>query len=214
MVRGTTGAVVEVFADIWCPFTHVGLRGFEDLRVRTGRSDVGIRVRAWPLELVNGAPADPDVTLQHVRDLQREVAPSLFRNLDVHRFPGSTLPALALVNRAYRTEFEVGERASFALRDALFEEGRDISDPAVLGRVAGDLGVVGPDESDHAAVIADWHEGQQRGVLGSPHFFCGESNIFCPSLDITENPGRGASIVTDTSRLTEFLNQCFAGRSA
>ena len=65
-----------------------------------------------------------------------------------------------------------------------------------------------PDESDRAAVVADWHEGQRRGVLGSPHFFCGDDDVFCPSLDITKDPVKGLSIVRDTSRLTEFLARC------
>ena len=123
----TPGPTIEVFADIWCPFTHVGLRTIEEQRARTGRTDVAIWVRAWPLELVNGAPLDPTVTWEHADDLRAQVAPNLFRHLDVDRFPSSTLDALALANRAYRTDLQVGERMSFALRDALFEEGRDIS---------------------------------------------------------------------------------------
>ena len=91
-----------------------------------------IWVRAWPLELVNGAPLDAAVTKEHADDLREQVAPNLFADLDVDRFPSSTLEALALANRAYRTDLEVGERVSFALRDALFEEGRDISDPVTL----------------------------------------------------------------------------------
>jgi predicted DsbA family dithiol-disulfide isomerase len=207
----TTTPVIEVFADIWCPFTHVGLRAIDEARVRTGRTDVAIRVRAWPLELVNGVPLDPAVTKAHADELREQVAPELFRQLDVDRFPSSTLDALALANRAYRTDLHVGERVSFALRDALFEQGRDISDPETLEVLAHDFGVVTPDESDHAAVVADWHEGQRRGVLGSPHFFCGDTDVFCPALDITKDPIDGLSIVRDVSRLTQFLGECLAG---
>ena len=99
-------------------------------------ADVAIWVRAWPLELVNGAPLDPTVTWEHAEDLREQVAPDLFRHLDVDRFPSSTLDALALANRAYRTDLQVGERVSFALRDALFEEGRDISDRVTLEHLA------------------------------------------------------------------------------
>lgn len=203
-----SGPVIEVFADIWCPFAHVGLRTIREQRVRTGRSDVAIWVRAWPLELANGAPLDPSVTWEHADELREQVAPNLFRHLDVNRFPGSTLDALALANRAYRTDLQVGERVSFALRDALFEKGRDISDQDTLEDLARDLGVVMSDGSDRSAVMADWHEGQRRGVLGSPHFFCGDDDVFCPSLDITKDPVKGLSIVRDTSRLTEFLARC------
>ena len=125
---------MEVFADIWCPFAHVGLQTIHAQRARTGRTDVAIWVRAWPLELVNGAPLDPSVTAEHANELREQVAPNLFRHLDVNRFPSSTLDALALANRAYRTDLQVGERVSFALRDALFEEGRDISDQGTLER--------------------------------------------------------------------------------
>jgi predicted DsbA family dithiol-disulfide isomerase len=206
----TTMPVIEVFADIWCPFAHVGLRAIEEQRARTGRTDVAIWVRAWPLELVNGAPLDPAVTWEHADDLREQVAPTMFRNLDVDRFPSSTLDALALANRAYRTDLQLGERVSFALRDALFEEGRDISDQATLEYLARDLGVVMPYDTDRADVVADWHEGGRRGVLGSPHFFCGDTDVFCPSLDITKDPVEGVTIIKDASRLTEFVERCLA----
>jgi predicted DsbA family dithiol-disulfide isomerase len=206
----TPGPIIEVFADIWCPFAHVGLRAIQEQRARSGRSDVAIWVRAWPLELVNGTPLDPAVTAEHADDLRQQVAPSLFEHLDVDRFPSSTLDALALANRAYRTDLQAGERVSFALRDALFEEGQDISDRATLDSLAHDLGVVMPDESDRAGVLADWSDGQRRGVLGSPHFFCGNTDVFCPSLDITKDPVQGVSIVKDASRLTEFLTRCMS----
>jgi predicted DsbA family dithiol-disulfide isomerase len=206
----TTTPVIEVFADIWCPFAHVGLRAIEEQRARIGRNDVAIRVRAWPLELVNGVPLDPAITWEHANDLREQVAPELFQHVDVDRFPISTLGALAFANRAYRTNLHIGERVSFALRDALFEEGRDISDRTVLEHLAHDLGVVMPDESDRADVVADWHEGEQRGVLGSPHFFCGNESVFCPSLNISKDPAGGMSIVRDVSRLTGFMVRCLA----
>jgi len=205
-----TGPVIEVFADIWCPFAHVGLRAIEEQRARAGRSDVAIRVRAWPLELVNGTPLDPAVTREHADDLREQVAPELFSDLAVDRFPTSTLEALALANRAYRTDLGLGERVSFALRDALFEEGRDISDPVTLEYLALELGVVLPDDSDRAAVLADWEEGRRRGVRGSPHFFCGDTDVFCPTLDITKDLVEGLSVARDVSRLTAFVERCLA----
>ena len=205
-----TGPVIEVFADIWCPFAHVGLRAIEEQRARADRSDVTIRVLAWPLELVNGAPVDPHTAKEHAEDLRTQVAPDLFSHLDLDRFPTSTLDALALANRAYRTDLQVGERVSFALRDALFEVGRDISDPVTLEYLDHDLGVVMPDESDRAAVLADRDEGKRRGVLGSPHFFCGDTDVFCLSLDIAKDPVEGLSVVRDVSRLTAFVERCLA----
>ena len=51
--------VIEVFADVACPFTHIGLRRLVEQRAALGRDDVTLLVRAWPLELVNGKPLDP-----------------------------------------------------------------------------------------------------------------------------------------------------------
>ena len=203
--------VIEVYADIWCPFTHVGLRAAAEQRARVGRADMGIRVRAWPLELVNGAPLDPMVTRDHVDELREQVAPGLFADFDPDHFPRSTLDALALANRAYRTDPAVGERMSLAIRDALFEEGRDISDPATLEEIRRDLGVGAPEGTDRDEVLADWHGGQERGVLGSPHFFCGEDDVFCPTLDISRDPVTGLTVTRDASRLTAFLGHCLGG---
>ena len=50
---------VEVFADVLCPFTHVGLHTLIDRRGERGLAEPLLRIRAWPLELVNGAPLDP-----------------------------------------------------------------------------------------------------------------------------------------------------------
>src|SRR6187431_2480118 len=106
---------IEVFADIWCPFTHVGLRAIDDERRRLGRSDIGLIVRAWPLELVNGVPMPADKAVRNVTVLRGQVAPDMFADFDGEHFPTSTLPALALVARAYRMDLRAGERASFAL---------------------------------------------------------------------------------------------------
>ena len=202
--------VIEVFADIWCPFAYVGLRTVDEQRVRRGRTDVRIQVRAWPLELVNGAPLDPSVTKAHVDELREQVAPSLFGSFDPQHFPRSTLDPLALAARAYRADLLTGERVSFALRDALFERGEDISSRAVLERIAAEFDVGWPAEVDRSAVMDDWREGQRRGVLGSPHFFCGDSDVFCPSLEISKEPGHGLSIARDGSRLRTFLERCLS----
>src|SRR3546814_2266133 len=65
---------------------------------------------------------------EHVADLRAQCAPDAFAGFDPERFPSTTLPALALAAAAYRYTGPVGERVSLALRDALWEQGRDISD--------------------------------------------------------------------------------------
>jgi len=200
---------IEVYADIWCPFTHVGLRAVQEARRVAGRDDVRVVVHAWPLELVNGGPMEATKVHHHADDLRAQVSPDLFARI-ADPFPTSMLPALAVASSAYRVGLEAGERMSLALRDALFERGLDISDEAVLQRLAADHGVSMPDDTDRAAVLADWEAGKARGVVGSPHFFCGENSVFCPSLEITRDPETGLAISRNTERLSEFLSACLA----
>ena len=54
--------VIEVYADVWCPFAYVGLLCVVERRAQLEREDVFLNIRAWPLELVNGAPLDPEAT--------------------------------------------------------------------------------------------------------------------------------------------------------
>jgi predicted DsbA family dithiol-disulfide isomerase len=201
---------IEVFADIWCPFAHVGLRCARDQRDATGREDVIIRVRPWPLELVNGAPMDPAKTTAHIEHLRHQVDGTLFAGFDPSTFPTSTLDSLALIEHAYDIDVRLGELATFAVRDALFEKGLDISDPSVLASIADALGIGPAAEIDREAVVASWHDGQGRGVKGSPHFFHGDREVFCPTLDISRDDAGDVSIALNIERLNAFLEFCFA----
>ena len=95
--------VVEVYADVACPFTHVGLRRFVERRAELGRDDVPLWVRAWPLEIVNGEPLDPHFIAEEVDDIREQVAPTLFAGFVERSFPASSLPALTLAAAAYET---------------------------------------------------------------------------------------------------------------
>jgi len=201
--------VIEVFADIWCPFAHVGMHTLVRRRKQLGRDDVGLRIRAWPLELVNGAPLDAGTTAAHVEDLRSQVAADLFAHFDPDHFPTTTLPALGVAAAAYRRDEATGEAVSLALRDALFEQGRDISRPAVLAELAAEYGVDGYGPDDDEAVLADWREGRSRCVKGSPHFFCAELDAFCPSLDISRDEHGHLILGPNIERLNAFLAECF-----
>jgi predicted DsbA family dithiol-disulfide isomerase len=201
---------IEVYADVWCPFAHVGLRYVVERRYALGRGDVLLDIRAWPLELVNGAPLDPDVTASHVRELRSQVAPHLFGGFDPNHFPTTSLPALACVHAAYRQDPKTGEAVSLALRDALFEEGLDISRPEVLADLAQSFDVGPYGAADDEAVRRDWEDGIRRGVMGSPHFYCGDFDAFCPSLDISRGTGGTLTVKRDMAVLECFLANCFA----
>jgi predicted DsbA family dithiol-disulfide isomerase len=199
---------IEVFADVWCPFTHVGLRRLFARRAEADRPDVPIRVRSWPLEVVNGVPLAADLVAEEVEALRRQVAPDLFVGFDVGGFPGSTLAALDLAAAAYRRGTSFGEQVSLDLRAALFEEGRAIDDPKVLAEIARRSGIEVLGAVDRDRVLADLAEGRERGVVGSPHFFLGDVGWFCPALDIRRVEG-GLRIEADTAALDEFAAACF-----
>jgi predicted DsbA family dithiol-disulfide isomerase len=192
---------VEVFADIVCPFTHVGLRRLS--KARAGRDDLpGVRVRAWPLEWVNGAPLGADLAVREIDALRAQVAPDLFGGFDVTTFPRTSIPAFGLAASAYAIDDLTGEVVSLALRDALFERGADISDEEVLRAIGQPFGVapLGPAATE-SAVREDWELGKARAVQGSPHFFVGDRGWFCPSLDISHEGGRfDIHIAADTMR--------------
>jgi predicted DsbA family dithiol-disulfide isomerase len=203
-----TVRVVEVFADVCCPFTHVGLRRFVQRRHERGADGVRLRVRAWPLELVNGEPLDAELVAEEVDELRAQVAADLFAGFDAGRFPRSSIDAMALAGAAYRLGDDVGERISLALRDAVFEQGRDVSDPAVLGAIAAEHGVDVPGADGRVRVVDEWHEGQRRGVVGSPNFFVDDRGWFCPGLEIERVDGR-LQIGADSAEFREFLDRCF-----
>ena len=127
---------IEVFADVLCPFTHVGLRRLVDQRAGRARPDVRLWVRSWPLEFVNGAAPEADFIAEEVVEIKEQVAPDLFAGFDPQAWPSTSIPALALAVAAYRRSLDTGEAVSLALRDRLFEKGQDISDGSVLAEVA------------------------------------------------------------------------------
>ncbi len=201
--------VIEVFADVACPFTHVGLRRFVERRDEIGRPDVLLHMKSWPLEVVNGTPLDAGFIADEVAEIRRQVAPTLFVGFDQRSFPRSSLHALTLAAAAYRASIEVGERMSLALRELLFEDGVDIGDDDVLVRIArdNDLHV---DLTETSPVHDEHAQGVARGVVGSPHFFTPEGGFFCPSLDVQRNDDGHLHITSDPAAFDEFIDACFA----
>lgn len=201
--------VVEVFADIGCTFTHVGLHTLTAARTERGL-DVRFHVRAWPLEWVNGALPEAAAVARQVEALRTQVAPQLFGGFRTEALPATTIPALGLTIEAYCGDLERGEAVSLAVRDELFERGRDVSDRRVLAEVAAGAGVALPSpERAEALVRADYDEGKRRGVVGSPHFFTpdGES-LFCPSLKITKGDDGRLQVDMKPGAVDALLDRC------
>jgi predicted DsbA family dithiol-disulfide isomerase len=181
---------IEVFADVLCPFTHVGLHTLIDARNERTLSQPRLRIRAWPLELINGKPLDADHIAAEIVALRASVRPDLFKGFTVTTFPRTSMTAFALTAAADRTGDEVlVEQVGMALRDAVFEQGLDIGRPEVAQEVADRFGLTPLDaEATEAAVRSDWDEGKRRGVIGSPHFFAaGGGGWFCPALAISRD---------------------------
>lgn len=197
--------IVEVFADVACPFTHVGLRRLVAERSARGLA-FGLRVRAWPLEWVNGRPLQPTHVANEVAAL-RDVMPGCCTGFDRTSFPATSLPAFGLAAAAYEAGIERGEAVSLAVRDELFERGRDVADRRVLRDVASHFGVEVPDAAAaEAAARADYDEGRARGVAGSPHFFAPDgTGVFCPYLDIEPLGDGHVRVSARAGAFDEFL---------
>lgn len=200
-----------MFADVLCPFTHVGLHTLIDRRVDRGLTEPQMRIRAWPLELVNGQPLDPRHIAAEVAALRESVRPDLFAGFSVEAFPNTSMAAFALAAAADRTgDPGLSEEVGMALRDAVFEKGLDIGRPDVVETIAArfNLEPLGVDATA-AAVHADWDEGKERGVIGSPHFFTADGgNWFCPALAISRDDV-GNFIVAWKEGNAAFVDQVF-----
>jgi predicted DsbA family dithiol-disulfide isomerase len=209
-------SVIEAYADACCPFAHVGLRRIHDAITERGRDDVLLRVKAWPLELINGTPLDPRFIAEEIEDIREQVATDLFNGFRTETFAETfartSIPAMALASRAYTVSDSTGQAVSLAVRDAQFERGLDIGDRSVLASIAATHGVEPPaddHDDDDALVRGEWAEGRDRGVVGSPHFFVGGENMFCPVLDISRVDGR-LRIRVDDAAVEAFLRRALS----
>lgn len=202
---------IEVFADILCPFTHVGLRTLVDHRGERGLAEPRMRIRAWPLELINDGPLDPHHVAAEISALRGSVRPDLFAGFSVDTFPATSMTAFALTAAADRAgDPALVEDIGMALRHAVFEEGLDIGKPEVVRAIADRFGLEPLDgETTSAAIRADWQEGRDRGVVGSPHFFAEDgSGWFCPSLAISRDDV-GNFVVAWKQGTEEFVGRVF-----
>jgi predicted DsbA family dithiol-disulfide isomerase len=199
---------LEVFADVACPFAHAELARFHSFRAAHGLVEPVLRVRAWPLELVNGRAFAGPSLVPEIDALRSEVAAGQFEGFDPDGFPATSLPAMAAETAAYRAGTEVGERFSLAIRSALFDHGEDVSNPDVLGRLRDQHGVETPTGADAVTLHADFTDGRQRGVRGSPHFFTRDGVFYCPSMRIAHD-GSAYDVSLDAAGFERFTTAVF-----
>ena len=201
---------IEVYAELTCPFTYLALRRIVQRRRDDGLSDPQLRIRPWPLELVNGEPLDPQHVGTEITALREQISSDLFTGFDASSFPTTSMPGFRLAEAAYAVGEATGERVSLDLRTALFEEGRDISDPEVLGIIAAANEVQVPEDDLDAEVERAYEEGKRRGVEGSPHFFVAEYSAFCPLLDIQKDGAGDFHLTLDEAEVDDLLDDWFA----
>ena len=200
---------IEVFADITCPFTHIGLK-IVGAEVAALDADIDLHVRAWPLEWVNGTMADPVAIGEKIAVITDQLGVGDFGGFRTDRWPGTTIPALNLAAAGYGIDRATGLAVSLRLRSLVFEEGRNVADPAVLAEVAASFGLAAPSTDPIDSVLDDYEEGKRRGVRGSPDFFIGDDEFFCPSLDL----GHDADGALTSSFDADGLRQLIASAAA
>jgi 2-hydroxychromene-2-carboxylate isomerase len=199
---------IAAFADVSCPFAYVGLTRILAYRSTIEGPVPAVRVRAWPLERVNGAPLSGPALAPKIEALRRAIAPDLFTGFAPEQFPMTSLPALAAEAAAYRDGLQAGNTFSLAVRGALFEEGLDIGDPGVVNAVVARAGSPTPTDEDYAAVERDHLDGVALGVRGSPHFFTPSGDFFCPTLEIHHHED-GYDIEFDEAGFDAFIAAAF-----
>ncbi len=196
--------IVEVYADITCPFTHVGLKRVVQ-HVSEMSQPAEVIVRAWPLEWVNGAPMAVDAVIVKAAALTDQLGVDDFSGLRADAWPTSTIPALNIAASAYERNAATGLAVSLELRAALFERGDNIGDPAVLAAIATAHGLPAPEFEVCDSVQSDYDGGAERGVRGSPHFFVATDDFFCPALDLGHDDEGHLTARFDADMLADFF---------
>ena len=69
-----------------------------------------MRVRAWPLEWINGAPLSSDLVRREAAALRASVSSELFKEFDGTTYPFTSIPAFGLVAAGYA--IDDGDRRS------------------------------------------------------------------------------------------------------
>jgi predicted DsbA family dithiol-disulfide isomerase len=181
--------VLTVFSDLHCPWAYV-----LSIRLRRARTAVGeppVAWRCWPLELVNerGTPWE---TLSQEIPVLTQLEPDHFAPPRRQTWPSTLLPAMEALKVAGELGgTEAADRFDEAARRAFFLDRRDLSIRPTLAEIAAEAGLDRARFLDafdggglRRSVVADWQEGQRRGVEGSPH-------VFLPDGSGQFNPGIG-----------------------
>ncbi|AOS64621.1 DsbA family oxidoreductase [Actinoalloteichus hymeniacidonis] len=185
--------VIVVFSDIWCSFAHIAVHRLHTTRARLGLTDrVRFDLRAFPLELLNGAPSPRAGTDSEVGRMgQQEPAAGwqLWQDKE-YLYPSTTLPALEAVIAAKEQSLHASEQLDLALRRAFWAESRCISNRAVILAAAESTDAV-----DVAALTEALDDGRARRSLSDDAAISATERVVCsPHLFLPDgtdhaNPG-------------------------
>ena len=182
------------FTDLLCVWAWIGELRLAELR-RTHGEAVAVSQRfcnvfgatAQKIQANWGTKGGYDGFAGHLSHVlegfpELKASPDLWRGVR----PASSLPAHLVLKAVEAQEAGggapgLGDRAILRVRQAFFEQGRDVSQTSVLDAV---LSEAGADLSDiharldrgeaHAALMADYQEAQALGVKGSPSLVLNE----------------------------------------
>ena len=201
---------IEVFADVWCPFAYVGLLRLFELREVSGswrrrHPGPGLAARARQRRAHGGGqgrgerghaqgPGGPPALRRPLRGLLPD---------DDAARPGPRRVGL-------RAQLGHGGGRQPPRPPPALRGGSRRLEPEVLAQVAGELGIEPGSAASEAAVLESLEEGRRRGVIGSPHFFCGELESFCPSLEISRDDAGVLLVAPTQPSLTAFVERCFS----
>lgn len=182
---------ITVHSDYICPFCYLGRMSLEQyqstradpLAVEWHPFDLRADQRGPDGETDDDAPSGKDDAYferagEKVKRLQEEygveMAETLVRDVD------SRNAQLASVH-VQMDHPEVWDAFDWAIFDALWQEGRDVSDPAVLSALADEVGL-DPDEIRAALddelverrLVDQWEAARLKGISGVPTFVYGE----------------------------------------
>ena len=179
---------ITVYSDYVCPFCYLGR---ESLRQYQATREDELEIDWHPFDL-RSQKRNPDGTIDHsvddgkdddyyeqakenVRRLQEkyDVEMDLDIATDVDSLPAQVVSYYVKEHYDYETWLAFDE----AVFDALWQDGADIGDEAVLVELAADAGVAGEevrsalsDEALHEEVRRTFGEARQQGVTGVPTF--------------------------------------------
>ncbi len=124
---------IEVFADVGCPFAHMGLSMLVDERARRE----SVRRETPGPGLATGDRQWQTGSKRGRRRKGRSAAASQLGTGRFHDFDGSAyastfLPAMELTAAAFEADPRIGEAVALEVRDLTFEQSVDVADSAVL----------------------------------------------------------------------------------